>query len=118
MIGTLVKQLAESCADLDERMQQGEGQVAEVNAKLIAATSSVKELEEHLRANARSLSAKYERQAEAVCPTSSPARCPELFRVPHIGMMSPRSRVTARRRNPQRQKGPRPVHSQRRGNNR
>ena len=73
VIGTLVKQLAESCADLDERMQQGEGQVAEVNAKLIAATSSVKELEEHLRANARSLSAKYERPAEKpVQPAAQP----------------------------------------------
>ena len=76
VIGTLVKQLAESCADLDERMQQGEGQVAEVNAKLIAATSSVKELEEHLRANARSLSVRHERPAErpvqsAVQPVAS-----------------------------------------------
>nr|WP_320143143.1 EAL domain-containing protein [uncultured Cohaesibacter sp.] len=68
VIGTLVKQLAESCADLDERVQQGEGHVAEVNAKLMAATSSVKELEEHLRANARSLAAKYDK------PVQAPAR--------------------------------------------
>nr|WP_321462744.1 EAL domain-containing protein [uncultured Cohaesibacter sp.] len=63
VIGTLVKQLAESCADLDDRVQKGDRQVAEVHAKLVAATGSVKELEEHLRANARSLAAKSERAA-------------------------------------------------------
>ena len=58
VIGALVKQLAESCADLDDRVRRGDYQVADVNAKLTAATASVKELEEHLRANMRSLSAK------------------------------------------------------------
>ncbi|PLW75099.1 EAL domain-containing protein [Cohaesibacter celericrescens] len=56
IIGSLVKQLAESCAELDERVLAGDKQVEAVSSKLKSATQSVKELEELLRANARSLS--------------------------------------------------------------
>nr|WP_321526403.1 EAL domain-containing protein [uncultured Cohaesibacter sp.] len=70
VIGTLVKQLAESCAELDDRVQKGDRRVAEVNAQLIAATSSVKQLEEHLRASARSLAARGDRPMAPVARES------------------------------------------------
>ncbi|WP_119306711.1 EAL domain-containing protein [Cohaesibacter haloalkalitolerans] len=70
VIGTPVKQLAESCAELDDRVQKGDRRVAEVNAQLIAATSSVKQLEEHLRASARSLASRGDRPAAPVARES------------------------------------------------
>ncbi|WP_316861458.1 EAL domain-containing protein [uncultured Cohaesibacter sp.] len=53
ILGTIVKQLAESCAELDERMDKGDERVEAVNAKLKSATTSVKELGDLLRANMR-----------------------------------------------------------------
>ncbi len=58
VIGTLVKQLAESCAELDERVNVGEGQVDDVREQLASATNTVRELEQLLRANARALASR------------------------------------------------------------
>ena len=70
LMGSLVKQLAESCADLDERMDKGDQQVEEVRARLASATSSVKELEELLRANLRQSSNRNSGQNQfGVAPT-------------------------------------------------
>ena len=55
IIGSLVKQLAESCAELDERVQEGDVKVEQINATLQAAKRSVQELETMLRSNARSI---------------------------------------------------------------
>ncbi len=77
VIGTLVKQLAESCAELDERVHKGDRRVAEVNAQLIAATSSVKQLEEHLRASARSLAARSDRPMAPVASASGDLAGPD-----------------------------------------
>ncbi|SNY92464.1 EAL domain-containing protein [Cohaesibacter sp. ES.047] len=74
VIGTIVKQLAETCAELDERVQTGEGQVDDVREQLSSATQSVMALEQMLRANARALSNRTPR-AEAA-PRRDPAPRP------------------------------------------
>ena len=94
VIGTLVKQLAESCADLDDRVGTNEVQVSEINAKLMAATGSFKDLEQHLLANARNMALRNEkslaeaqaaatrereREARHVLPEPEPEAGPEYL---------------------------------------
>ncbi len=57
IIGTLVKQLAESCAELDERVQEGDGRVEAINATVLSAKRSVQELESLLRSSTRTMPA-------------------------------------------------------------
>ena len=78
LIGALVKQLAESCAEIDERVQAGDNQVRDVHDKLRAATQSVKELETLLRASMRNQPERFkfaeeQRSAQAL-PSPPPAR--------------------------------------------
>ena len=53
LLGSLVKQLAETCADLDERIENNDVGATELRDQLNAATRTVKELEELLRTNVK-----------------------------------------------------------------
>nr|WP_321445323.1 EAL domain-containing protein [uncultured Cohaesibacter sp.] len=65
IIGTLVKQLAESCAELDERVQEGDSRVEAINATVLSAKHSVQELESLLRTSNRAMPASGQAQDRA-----------------------------------------------------
>ncbi|WP_157967673.1 EAL domain-containing protein [Cohaesibacter intestini] len=63
IIGSLVKQLAESCAELDERVQEGDSKVEAINATVQSAKHSVQELESLLRSSVRAMPQQSEQAA-------------------------------------------------------
>ncbi|MCT4654754.1 MAG: EAL domain-containing protein [Cohaesibacter sp.] len=56
LIGSLVRQLAESCAELDERVEKNEGAAKALKGKLEQATKTVAQLDELLRKKIKSRS--------------------------------------------------------------